>query len=282
MPKQDSQRSKKKLWLLVLLLSLLVLLAGVAALILPNPWWEKPIDPGQFHSQTPSSTRPALSTEAPTVPTGTAAPVTTETLPTETTEPPLPDNPVDFKALQEINPDIYAWIYVPLGPECSDVDLPVCQSRPTDEDNFYLHRDIYRKYLFSGTVYTQKANAKDFTDRVTVLYGHNMKNGSQFGTLIRFLDGKFFESHPYVYVYTPERTIRYRTYAFDIIDERSPLYASVIDDYPQYAKDVTKSARHSRRPPDEKTPLLMLSTCHGKSDTKRRVLFAGQDTVRER
>lgn len=274
MPKQDSQKSKKKLWLLVLLLSLLVLLAGVAALILTNPWWEKPIDPGQFHSQTPSSTLPALSTEASTVPTGTEAPVTTETLPTETTEPPLPDNPVDFKALQEINPDIYAWIYVPLGPECSDVDLPVCQSRPTDEDNFYLHRDIYRKYLFSGTVYTQKANAKDFSDRVTVMYGHNMLNGSMFAPLANLRDQKIFDEHEFFYVYTPGHILTYRIAAAIQFDTRHILncfdFSSdrVFEDWIQNYIRNPKTMIRSVRPDVEvglEDKLLILSTCleHG-------------------
>jgi len=271
MPKQDSQKSKKKLWLVVLLLSLLLLLAGAAALILTNPWWEKPIDPGQFHSQTPSSALPALSTEAST---GTEAPVTTETLPPETTEPPLPDNPVDFTALHEINPDIYAWIYVPLGPECSDVDLPVCQSRPTDEDNFYLHRDIYRKYLFSGTIYTQKANAKDFSDRVTVMYGHNMLNGSMFAPLANLRDQKIFDEHEFFYVYTPGHILTYRIAAAIQFDTRHILNCfdfsndRVFEDWIQNYIRNPKTMIRSVRPDVEvglEDKLLILSTCleHG-------------------
>ena len=225
MPKQESQASKRKLWLVVLLLSLLVLLAGAAALILINPWWKEPVDPKQFHSQTPTAAPPAISTLPATEPpsTGAPEPVSTGTEPVETTEPPLPDNPVDFRALQEINPDIYAWIYVPLGPECSDVDLPVCQSRPTDEDNFYLHRDIYRKYLFSGTIYTQKANAKDFSDRVTVMYGHNMLNGSMFAPLANLRDQKIFAEHEFFYVYTPGHILTYRIAAAIQFDTRHIL-----------------------------------------------------------
>lgn len=190
-------------------------------------------------------------------------------------EPDPMERTISFDALRKVNSDVVAWIYIP----GTAVNYPVMKGDP---GNYYLHRSWKKQKSFGGAIFMDSVNSYGFTDDNTIVYGHNMKNGSQFGTLIRFLDGKFFESHPYVYIYTPERTIRYRTYAFDIIDERSPLYASVIDDYPQYVKDVTKSARHSRRPPDEKTPLLMLSTCHGKSDTKRRVLFAGQDTVRER
>lgn len=182
---------------------------------------------------------------------------------------------INFASLRKVNGDVTAWIYIP----GTAVNYPVMKGDP---GNYYLHRNWKRQKSFGGAIFMDSVNSYGFTDDNTIVYGHNMKNGSQFGTLIRFLDGKFFESHPYVYIYTPERTIRYRTYAFDIIDERSPLYASVIDDYPQYVKAVTRSARHSRRPPDEKTPLLMLSTCHGKSETKRRVLFAGQDAVRER
>ena len=84
----------------------------------------------------------------------------------------LADNPIDFDSLIEKNEDIYAWIYVP----DTHINYPVVQSQT--DDNFYLDHDIYGNYSFAGAIYSQVCNNKFFTDRVTVLYGHNMANNT--------------------------------------------------------------------------------------------------------
>ena len=275
----QTKKSSKKLWILVLILSLLLLLGGAAALILIDPWWETPLDPNDFHSHSPSLSAPTAapfpsSTEAPATTTQEALP-TTEA-PVTTTEAPLPDNPVDFDALWEENPDLYAWLYVPLGPECKDVDLPIAQSRTQDDDNFYLHRDIHRKYLFSGTIYTQKANAKDFSDRVTVIYGHNMLNGSMFAPLANLRDQQVFENHEFFYIYTPGHILTYRIAAaigfdtrhilncFDFSDDQ--VYEDWLQNYVREPKAMIRSVREGIEvTTDDK--LVILSTCleHGAS-----------------
>ena len=80
-------------------------------------------------------------------------------------------------ALQEINSDVYAWIRIP----GTYVDYPVAQSKV--DDNYYLHRSIYKKYLFAGMIYTQSCNSLDFNDPVTVVYGHNMRSTTMFTSL---------------------------------------------------------------------------------------------------
>ena len=47
-------------------------------------------------------------------------------------------------------------------------------------------------------------NQPDFTDQNTIVYGHNMKNGSMFGTLDKYQDKELFEQHPEFYLYLPE------------------------------------------------------------------------------
>ena len=87
-----------------------------------------------------------------------------------------PQNPIDFAALKAENPDLYAWIYVPN----TNVNLPVAQR--AGDDFFYLDHDRHGGYAVEGTVFSQMANAKDFTDPVTVLYGHNIVNDGMFAT----------------------------------------------------------------------------------------------------
>ena len=277
----DTTKEKKrsrKLWIVILLLSLLLLLGGAAAYILTHPWWVEPLNPSDYHTQAPTPTAPAVPTrtEAPTtVSTEPVTEITTTAEPT-TTEAPLPDNPVDFAPLQEINEDVYAWLYIPMGPEKPDIDLPVLQPGPKDDENYYLHHDINRKYLFAGCLYTQPMNAMDFTDRVTVIYGHNMLNGTMFSNLPVFRDSRFFEEHEYFYIYTPGHILTYRIaaaiqfdtrhilYCFDFSDDK--VYEDWIENYIVHPRTMVRNYRSDLELSiDDK--LVILSTCleHGAS-----------------
>ena len=96
-------------------------------------------------------------------------------------------NQVDFEALQEINPDVYAWIQIP----GTNVNYPILQS-VTEADDYYLNTTIDGKAGYPGSIYTEKYNSTSFTDPVTVVYGHNMKEGTMFADL-----HKYTNSQPY-------------------------------------------------------------------------------------
>ena len=122
---------------------------------------------------------------------------------------PLPDFTVDIQQLQETeNPEIYAWIYVP----GTKVNYPVLQ-HPAD-DTYYLNYNIDGTKGYPGCIYTEAAfNEPTFWDANTVLYGHNMKNGTMFGSLHKYEDSKFFEENRYIYVFTQERLFVYKIFA---------------------------------------------------------------------
>ncbi len=154
--------------------------------------------------KSPSDTDRDTHTEA-TVPV--TEPVT-DTLTTDETEPPLPDNPVSFAKQQEKNEEIYAWIYVPN----TDVDYPILQS--SEDDLYYLRRGLDKNYSLEGVLFTQSCNRRDFTDPVTVIYGHNMTGypaeSSMFATLHNFEDAQFFKDNDTFYIYTPGHILTYK------------------------------------------------------------------------
>lgn len=113
-----------------------------------------------------------------------------------------PENPVDFVSLQKRNSDVYAWVVVPN----TKINYPIVQNEQTD---FYLRRSLDKEYLFAGCIYTNKVNSKDFSDPVTVVYGHNMRDDTMFCMLHRFEDEKFFKKNEYFYIYTPGRKLTY-------------------------------------------------------------------------
>ena len=92
---------------------------------------------------------------------------------------------IDFAELSSINPDIYAWIRIP----DTQIDYPVLQRE--EDDTYYLRHNSSGRYAFAGSIYTEEANSRDFKDPMTVLYGHNMRDGSMFQNL-HFLRIKHF------------------------------------------------------------------------------------------
>lgn len=174
------------------------------------------------------------------------------------------ENPIDFEVLKEINSELYAWIRIP----DTNIDYPVAQHQG-DDQRFYLHHDMYQKPLFAGCIYTEKANNRDFSDPVTILYGHNMKNGSMFQNLFKFRDKEFFEENKYVYIYTEDKIRVYEIYAAYPYDDRHILTSFDFADEKVLEMYLAES-RHPRsmealvREETEvtkETPVITLSTC---------------------
>ncbi len=202
-----TKQGKKGIWIAVLLVSAALLIAALVFLLpqlLPAP-----------EDKAGVAAATALPSE-----TETEAPAQAAEESTETEEPALAENPIDWKYYQDINEDVYAWIYIPE----TGIDLPVLQSQGPEDDNLYLHHDINRNYLFAGEIYSQKKNAKDFSDPVTVLYGHNMKKeGERFTNLLYFEDEEFFNDNEFFYIYTPGHILTYRIFSAHGFDTRHIL-----------------------------------------------------------
>lgn len=109
----------------------------------------------------------------------------------------IPDRSVDIAAMQESeNEDIYAWLTVP----GTVIDYPVLQ-HPSQLD-YYLNHNVDRSSGYPGCIYSQYLNSREWDDPNTVLYGHNMKNGSMFAELHFYEDPQFLEENPYIYIFT--------------------------------------------------------------------------------
>lgn len=127
------------------------------------------------------------------------------------------DIPVDFETLQKENPDIYAWITIP----GTDIDYPVVQD--STDNTYYLNHAADTSLSDSGAIYSEKENAKDFDDYLTVLYGHNMKDGSMFAGLHKYEDKTFLKDHKDLTIYTPDSILKYRIFAAYLTDNRHVL-----------------------------------------------------------
>ncbi len=104
---------------------------------------------------------------------------------------------VDFEGLRETGPDIVAWLTLPDTP----VNYPVTQ---TEDNEFYLDHLHDRSPGKVGCLFADYENSADFSDRNTIIYGHNMRDGSMFAELNHYKEQAYFESHPQMYLVTPE------------------------------------------------------------------------------
>lgn len=132
---------------------------------------------------------------------------------------------VDFSALRKLNEDIYAWIYIP----GTEVNYPILQSSEDEAEDYYLDHNLDGSSGKPACIYTQKRNSRDFTDPNTVIYGHNMRDGSMFRALHDYQDAEFFASHPMIYIQTPAKKLAYQVFAAYRYDNR--LILEAYDDF---------------------------------------------------
>ena len=93
-----------------------------------------------------------------------------------------------LSSLISANDDIKGWIYI----EGTDISYPVLQGPDND---YYLFRAYNKQYLVAGSIFMESLNNPDFTDDHTVIFGHNMHNGSMFGQLDKFFDEEYMKEH---------------------------------------------------------------------------------------
>ena len=146
--------------------------------------------------------------------------------PIEELEPYL--SPIDFEYWQGESSDIYAWVKVP----GTQVDYPVLRNE--EDPDYYLRKDIYGNYLFAGSLFTESSyNGDDFSDRMTIIYGHNMPDGSMFGELqytYSYYDS--FTENNEIFVYLPDRELHY-----DIIASLPYSNLHIMEQYNRFQTD---------------------------------------------
>ena len=186
--------------------------------------------------------------------------------------------PIDFEWLAGVNPELYAWIFIP----DTQINYPVGQHEG-DNQEYYLSHDLYGNPQFAGCIFSQAPNALDFSDPVTVLYGHNMKNGSMFQNLYFFIqDPDFFNSHKYIYLYMKDRTLVYEVISayysdnLNILSENDFADEEVFAEYREQCVNPRTMERRVREgiELDEESRILTLSTCRAGVPTQRYLVQA--------
>lgn len=192
------------------------------------------------------------------------------------------ESPVDFASLWAMNPDIYAWLYIP----GAQVNYPILQRE--GDDGFYLKHNSEGKSSDAGAIFTEATfTKKDFSDPVTVVYGHYMRAGTMFGSLqaTYSAQGGIAENREIV-VYLPERELHYEVFAAAPHDKWHLLHNHDYSDpeiFTAFLEQVY-SARSINASIDEEAKaevgdqLLVLSTCL-RGDSNQRYLVLAKWTA---
>lgn len=175
---------------------------------------------------------------------------------------------VDFAALQGVNPDVVGWIYIEA---LAGISYPVVQGEDNEE---YLHTTYENNYNFAGTIFIDYENSRDFSDCNTLVYGHNMKNGSMFGQLKKFSeDQTTYEKSKYFWIFTPEKDYRYEiisAYTTGVNSDTYTLFKGPGDEFQEYL-DTIKGYSEIETDDTEltiKDRIVTLSTCTGNDATR--------------
>ena len=93
-----------------------------------------------------------------------------------------------YNAPESLGEDYRAWLTV----DNTKIDNPVMQG---EDDLYYASHDVFGESMLTGSLYLASGNKRDFSDNYNVLYGHHIDNGAMFGSLDKFLDRGYFNSH---------------------------------------------------------------------------------------
>lgn len=173
-----------------------------------------------------------------------------------TYDPPV----VDFAKLQSINSDVIGWLEIE---SIDSISYPIVQG---SDNSYYLTHTVQGTENTSGSIFVDCNNMPDFLDCNTLIYGHNMKNGSMFGLLRHILEDKKYEESKYLWICTPQASYRYEIFSIQFARADSEVYTlfgSHDEQFGNYLVQMRKKSEVDLQPRNLNADdrIVTLSTC---------------------
>lgn len=124
---------------------------------------------------------------------------------------------IDFTGLRSKNREICAWLWIP---GCA-LDVPVAHGQ---DNAYYLTHDAFCRERIYGSIFAPCDTPEDFSERHTILYGHNMRDGTMFGGLKKYREASWEQEFPYLYLYLPGEAWQCRIWSVEETDAKSDVY----------------------------------------------------------
>lgn len=187
---------------------------------------------------------------------------TFDTARTDEAEPVRKSNVIiDFEGLKQENQDCVGWIYFP----DLEISYPIMQGEDNEE---YLRHTFSGEYKTAGSIFVDSENSPDFTDKHTLIYGHNMKDGSMFGQLKNYEEEEFFRENPGFFIETPEGSSYYSIFSCSLaaVDGREDAFRISFSSEEEYWNFLESAKRDSLYDtgvmPDSEQKVVTLVTCN--------------------
>ena len=168
------------------------------------------------------------------------------------------------------NDDIVAYIHI----ENTNISYAILQGH---DNNFYLHRDIHGHVNHAGSLFLDYTNRPCFSDRSSIIYGHNMRNGTKFHDLRYFMMPDFFSANRYISIMTETEILIYQVFSvfythidFDYIQTRF----DDDDDFMLLVGEMMDRCIHGGTSVNAGDRILVLSTCTNAGEDDR-IVVAG-------
>ncbi len=183
---------------------------------------------------------------------------------------------IDLEALREVNPDVLGWILIPE----TKINYPFLQG---EDNEYYLHHTWQNHRNYVGSIFLECQNQPDFTDFNTIIYGHNLKNGTMFASVRNYLNQKYYDAHPNVYLVTDQGIFRYDIFSAHMAPVDSLTYGMSMkqENTRQEFLDYVTGESVIETPviPAVTDQIITLSTCSGRGYTKRWVIHARLEMI---
>lgn len=188
-----------------------------------------------------------------------------------------------FKFLQNINSDIVGWVRVP----GTRMDYPVVQGVNND---FYLRRNLEKAYAIRGSIFMDHTSSAKADGLHTIIYGHNMKDGTMFGHLPKYKKRDFFEENRLVEYDFPDGNTEWEifsAYIYVLGENNFRFELEDEEDLAEYIKEVGRRSMHKsnmatetwqnaleRLEAGEEVKMMTLLSCTYEYDNSRLILHA--------
>lgn len=177
----------------------------------------------------------------------------------------------DLTPLFEQNGECVGWVCIP----DTGLDYPVMYT-PEDPQK-YLRLNFYGEYSVSGVPFLD-GRCGAASDNL-IIYGHDMRNGTMFGSLKQYTGQDYLLEHPSVEFETGAGCVRYEVFAVAVVGKADDWYQFIeAGDEAAYEEQIAyireKALLTTETVPAYGSRLLTLSTCYGSGGNDRLLVIA--------
>ena len=179
---------------------------------------------------------------------------------------------IDLTKLSNMNDQSVGWITI----AGTAIDYPVVQA---DNNSYYLTHDFNNDPSIQGSIFMDYRNESNMENAHTIMYGHNMKNGTMFHDLNNYQKEGYLNDHSYIDYYGPNAFYRWEifsTYSTDVSFDYLQTGFGTGEEYISFINQLKSRSdfSYSGKPFSEEERILTLSTCSKDLKDGRRVVHA--------